>query len=125
MQRLARVNLDQQNASAVELFGHYDEITTILLRHLPPSTATMLARPEVHGDVVEWYSELQGQPYLLGNSEREQQARKQAEGLILGSAMILPVCAYGLYAQRRRCTAVGVVASECSPPSPSHRPPTQ
>ena len=82
MQRLARVNLDQQNASAVELFGHYDEITTILLRHLPPSTATMLARPEVHGDVVEWYSELQGQPYLLGNSEREQQARKQAEGLI-------------------------------------------
>ena len=36
MQRLARVNLDQQNASAVELFGHYDEITTILLRHLPP-----------------------------------------------------------------------------------------
>ena len=63
-------------------FGHYDEITTILLRHLPPSTATMLARPEVHGDVVEWYSELQGQPYLLGNSEREQQARKQAEGLI-------------------------------------------
>ena len=82
MQRLARVNLDQQNSAAVELFGHYDEVTTILLRHLPPSTATMLARPEVHGDVVEWYSELQGQPYLLGNSEREQQARKQAEGLI-------------------------------------------
>ena len=82
MQRLARVNLDQQNSAAVDLFGHYDEVTTILLRHLPPSTATMLARPEVHGDVVEWYSELQGQPYLLGNSEREQQARKQAEGLI-------------------------------------------
>ena len=82
MQRLARVNLDQQNSAAVELFGHYDEVTTILLRHLPPSTATMLARPDVHGDVVEWYSELQGQPYLLGNSEREQQARKQAEGLI-------------------------------------------
>ena len=82
MQRLARVNLDQQNSAAVDLFGHYDEVTTILLRHLPPSTATMLARPDVHGDVVEWYSELQGQPYLLGNSEREQQARKQAEGLI-------------------------------------------
>ena len=82
MQRLARVNLDQQNSAAVELFGHYNEITAILLRHLPPSTASMLARPEVHGEVVEWYSELQGQPYLLGNSEREQQARKQAEGLI-------------------------------------------
>ena len=74
MQRLARVNLDQQNRAAVELFGHYNEITAILLRHLPPSTASMLARPEVHGEVVEWYSELQGQPYLLGNSEREQQA---------------------------------------------------
>ena len=35
MQRLARVNLDQQNSAAVELFGHYDEVTTILLRHLP------------------------------------------------------------------------------------------
>ncbi|WP_109077695.1 hypothetical protein [Aggregatibacter kilianii] len=82
MQRLARINLDKQNSAAVQLFSHYDEITTMLLRHLPPSTASMLARPEVKGNIVEWYSELQGQPYLLGNSERDQQARKQAEVLI-------------------------------------------
>ncbi|WP_204352505.1 hypothetical protein [Aggregatibacter kilianii] len=83
MQRLARVTLDQQNTQAVELFGHYDEIVGLLNRHLPPSTATMLARPEVNGDVVEWYSDLQGQPYLLGNSEADQQTRKQAEALIV------------------------------------------
>lgn len=82
MQRLARVNLEQQNVAAVELFGHYDEIVALLNRHLPPSTASMLARPEVNGNVVEWYSELQGQPYLLGNTEREQATRKQAETLI-------------------------------------------
>ena len=82
MQRLARVNLEQQNVAAVELFGHYDEIVSLLNRYLPPSTASMLARPEVNGNVVEWYSELQGQPYLLGNTEREQATRKQAETLI-------------------------------------------
>ena len=82
MQRLARVNLEQQNVAAVELFDHYDEIVALLNRHLPPSTASMLARPEVNGNVVEWYSELQGQPYLLGNTEREQATRKQAETLI-------------------------------------------
>ena len=82
MQRLARVNLEQQNVAAVELFGHYDEIVGLLNRHLPPSTASMLARPEVNDNLVEWYSELQGQPYLLGNTEREQATRKQAETLI-------------------------------------------
>ena len=82
MQRLARVNLEQQNPTAVELFSHYDEIVSLLNRYLPPSTASMFARPEVNGNVVEWYSELQGQPYLLGNTEREQAARKQAETLI-------------------------------------------
>ncbi|MBN6067063.1 hypothetical protein HYE66_11450 [Aggregatibacter actinomycetemcomitans] len=82
MQRLARITLEQQNSATVELFGHYDDIVSLLNRHLPPSTSSMLARPEVNGNIVEWYSELQGQPYLLGNSERDQQARKQAEDLI-------------------------------------------
>ena len=82
MQRLARVNLEQQNPTTVELFGHYDEIVSLLNRHLPPSTASMFACPEANGIVVEWYSELQGQPYLLGNTEREQATRKQAETLI-------------------------------------------
>ena len=82
MQRLTRINLEQQNIAAVELFHHYDDIMTILRHHLPPSTAAMFARPEVSGNIVEWYSELQGQPYLLGNSERDQHLRKQSEALI-------------------------------------------
>ena len=82
MQRLSRVKFEQQNKTAVELFGQYDEIVSLLNRHLPPSTASMFARPEVNGNVVEWYSELQGQSYLLGNTEREQATRKQAETLI-------------------------------------------
>ena len=34
--------------------------------HLPPSTATLFAKPEIKSDrvTVEWYSELEGQPYL-------------------------------------------------------------
>ena len=82
MQRLTRINLEQQNTAALELFSHYNEIAAILLRHLPPSTASILARPEVNGNIVEWYSDLEGQPYLLGNSERDQQIRKQVETLI-------------------------------------------
>lgn len=65
MQRLARVGLDQYNREAIELFHHYDDIVAILNRYLPPSTASILARPEVKGNMVEWYSELQGQPQLL------------------------------------------------------------
>ncbi len=42
MQRLARVNLEQQNLAAVELFSHYDEIVSLLNRYLPPSTAFII-----------------------------------------------------------------------------------
>ena len=65
MQRLARVGLEQYNREAIELFHHYDDIVAVLNRYLPPSTASILARPEVKGNMVEWYSELQGQPQLL------------------------------------------------------------
>ncbi len=54
MQPLARVNFEQQNPTAVELFSHYDEIVSLLNRYLPPSTAFIFARPEVNGNVVEW-----------------------------------------------------------------------
>ena len=82
MQRLARVQLDQQNSAAAELFCHYDEIVAVLNRHLPASTATMLARPEIRGEILEWYSDLQGQPYLLNDSAQHQNAKAQAEKLI-------------------------------------------
>ena len=65
MQRLARIGLDQYNQEAIELFHHYDDIVAVLNRYLPPSTTNILARPEVKGYMVEWYSELQGQPQLL------------------------------------------------------------
>jgi len=65
MQRLARVGLEQYNWEAIELFHHYDDIVAVLNRYLPPSTTNILARPEVKDNMVEWYSELQGQPQLL------------------------------------------------------------
>ena len=65
MQRLARVGLEQYNWEAIELFHHYDDIVAVLNRYLPPSTTNILARPEVKNNMVEWYSELQGQPELL------------------------------------------------------------
>lgn len=65
MQRLARIGLDQYNQEAIELFHHYDDIVRVLNHYLPPSTANILARPEVKDNMVEWYSELQGQPQLL------------------------------------------------------------
>ena len=65
MQRLARVGLEQYNWEAIELFHHYDDIVAVLNRYLPPSTTNILARLEVKNNMVEWYSELQGQPELL------------------------------------------------------------
>ncbi|OBY52862.1 hypothetical protein [Aggregatibacter aphrophilus] len=65
MQRLARVGLEQYAWEAIELFHHYDDIVAVLNRYLPPSTTNILARPEVKDNMVEWYSELQGQPQLL------------------------------------------------------------
>lgn len=47
MQRLARVPLQQENQDAVALLSHYDELMQIIVRYLPPSTATLFARPEV------------------------------------------------------------------------------
>lgn len=74
MQRLARFKLAEINQNATVLFSHYDDIRQILLKHLPPSTASLFARPEIKSDnqIVEWYSELEGQPVLLGQSEANQ-----------------------------------------------------
>ena len=71
MQRLARFKLDEINQNAIVLFEHYDEIIKIIRSHLPPSTATLFAKPEIKSDqvTVEWYSELEGQPYLVSSNE--------------------------------------------------------
>ncbi|UDW83197.1 hypothetical protein K7G91_001522 [Pasteurella canis] len=75
MQRIARFTLQNENQSAIDLLSHYDELMRIIVRYLPPSTATLFARPELQADgkTIEWYSDLQGQPYLLGNSVADQQ----------------------------------------------------
>ena len=71
MQRLARFKLEEINQNATVLFEHYDEILKIVRAHLPPSTATLFAKPEIKSDrvTVEWYSELEGQPYLIPENE--------------------------------------------------------
>lgn len=77
MQRLARVPLQQENQDAVALLSHYDELMQIIVRYLPPSTATLFARPEVQSDgkIIEWYSELEGQAYLFHANQVEKQQR--------------------------------------------------
>ena len=71
MQRLARFKLEEINQNAAVLFEHYDEMLKIVRAHLPPSTATLFAKPEIKSDqvTVEWYSELEGQPYLVSEDE--------------------------------------------------------
>jgi hypothetical protein len=72
MKRIAR--LSDHNASQA-LVGH-DELQRILRCHLPPSTASLYARPkQAEEGIVEWYSDLGGQPVLfaeLGEKEAAQ-----------------------------------------------------
>ena len=81
MQRLARFKLQEINQNATALFYHYDEIIKILRSHLPPSTATLFAKPEIKTNqvTVEWYSELEGQPVLIA---QEMQKEKQFKPII-------------------------------------------
>lgn len=62
MKRIARLNSEQFVAGDA-LAGHA-ELTQILKRHLPPSTAALFAKPKEAQDagIIEWYSELGGQP---------------------------------------------------------------
>src|SRR3990167_2399594 len=61
MKRTARLGSEQFSA-ADALAGH-SELTQILKRHLPPSTVALFSKPKaVEGGVMEWYSELGGQP---------------------------------------------------------------
>jgi len=65
MQRIARL---PQHADK-ELDGHAD-LQNLLRRYLPPSTVSLYARPRrLEGDIIEWYSELGGQPIPLPELE--------------------------------------------------------
>ena len=84
MQRLARFKLQEINQNVTALFVHYDEIIKILRSHLPPSTATLFAKPETKADqvTVEWYSELEGQPVLIAQEMQEEKQFKPIISLI-------------------------------------------
>ena len=84
MQRLARFKLQEINQNATALFCHYDEIIKILRSYLPPSTATLFAKPEIKADqvTVEWYSELEGQPVLIGQEMQKEKRFKSTISLI-------------------------------------------
>lgn len=84
MQRLARFKLQEINQNVTALLVHYDEIIKILRSHLPPSTATLFAKPEIKADqvTVEWYSELEGQPVLITQEMQEDKRFKPTISLI-------------------------------------------
>jgi len=72
MKRVARLPADQA-ASALQ--GH-DALLHILRRHLPPSTVSLYARPKIADDgMVEWYSDLGGQPIPFSALDEQQAAR--------------------------------------------------
>lgn len=78
MQRLARLEINSDNQSLIELLSNYDQLEKVLLRHLPFSTVSIFARPVLQGNIVEWYTELQGQPKLL-DPKSEIDRKKLAE----------------------------------------------
>ncbi len=63
MQRLARHLLKDTNSEAIDLLANYDEIVSLLNKHLPPSTSNLMARPVIkeNNTIVEWYTQLEGQ----------------------------------------------------------------
>lgn len=61
MKRIARLGTERFSASDA-LAGH-SELVRLLKSHLPPATVALFAKPKpAEGGVMEWYSELGGQP---------------------------------------------------------------
>ena len=66
MKRIARMAGDRFVAS--DVLSRHADLTRILRRHLPASTAALFARPKaVDGGIYEWYSDLGGQPQRLAD----------------------------------------------------------
>ena len=84
MKRIARQAAEGQPQVREALAG-YTELERLLRRHLPPSTATLFARPkETEGGIIEWYSDLDGQPIpfnQLSKTEGESLQRRLQERL--------------------------------------------
>lgn len=69
MQRIARLALSPENQQAINLFNQFKDIQQYLARHLPPSTVQIFAQPVIKENIVEWYSELQGQPIKVSQDK--------------------------------------------------------
>ena len=82
MQRLARLTQQDSHTEAVALFSQYDRLRTILLRHLPPSTAALFARPIEKDGYVEWWTDVEGQPVPLVEDAANQEQVKQINRII-------------------------------------------
>ncbi|MFD1692457.1 hypothetical protein ACFSHR_15820 [Azotobacter chroococcum] len=79
MKRITR--LSSATHSATDALAGHAELVAILRRHLPPSTATLFAKPrQAEGDVIEWYSDLGGQPVPF--SELAPQEARQVRQLL-------------------------------------------
>jgi len=69
--RIARLPVDH----ASDALAGYDQLQRILRRHLPPSTVSLYAQPKQAQDgMVEWYSELGGQPVPLSELDEQEAA---------------------------------------------------
>ena len=82
MQRLARLTYQDSHTEAVALLSQYDHLKTILLKYLPPSTAALFAHPIEKNGYVEWWTDLEGQPFLLVEQHDNQTQIKQINRLI-------------------------------------------
>lgn len=89
MQRLARITLTQENQKAIELFGRFKEIRQFLTAHLPPSTLLLFAEPVVKGNIVEWYTTLEGQPQKLSSLQKEHEIRAKIENKLISIRYLL------------------------------------
>lgn len=70
MQRVVRDTQASQEAAAT-----FEETVAVIRQHFPPSIAHLYAIPRQGRDgVLEWWSELAGQPHLYTSLDRQQQA---------------------------------------------------
>jgi hypothetical protein len=78
--RLDRGDLKPLGGERAAVFARHQILGRIIRQHLPPATASLLAEPrEVEGGtMVEWYSDLAGQPRRLSELPAgEQQAARR------------------------------------------------
>jgi len=70
--RIARLPVDH----ATDALAGYDQLQRVLRRHLPPSTANLYAQPKpAHDGMMEWYSELGGQPVPFSELNEKEAAQ--------------------------------------------------